>query len=121
MTAGALSGDLSVLVAGALACVAPGSSRPTLPFGIRVPPERAGAPVIRRERRAYWWRTAAIGACCAVAAVTAQGHGSWWLARIILLLELAADFGCFWIASCAVPGNRLSSRADGPAVHAEGG
>ena len=98
MTAGTLSGDLSVVVVGALACVAPVASRPTLPFGVRVPPERAGAPVIRRERRAYFWRTAAIGACCAVAAVTLHGHGSWWLPRIILLLELAADFGCFWVA-----------------------
>ena len=98
MTAGPLAGDLSVLVVGALACVAPVASRPTLQFGVRVPPERAGAPVIRRERRAYFWRTAAIGACCTVAALALQGHGSWWLPRIILLLELAADFGCFWVA-----------------------
>jgi uncharacterized membrane protein len=98
MTTGTLSGDLSVLVVGALACAAPAASRPTLQFGVRVPPERAGAPVIQRERRAYFWRTAAVGACCAVAALTLQGHGSWWLPRIILLLELAADFGCFWAA-----------------------
>ena len=98
MTAGPLAGDLSVLVVGALACVAPAASRPTLQFGVRVPPERAEAPVIRRERRAYFWRTAAIGACCTVAALALQGHGSWRLPRIILLLELAADFGCFWVA-----------------------
>jgi len=98
VTAGPLAGDLSVLVVGALACVAPVASRPTLQFGVRVPPEQAGAPVIRRERRAYYWRTAAIGACCTTAALTLQGHGSWWLPRIILLLELAADFGCFWVA-----------------------
>jgi uncharacterized membrane protein len=98
MTTGTLSGDLSVLVVGALACAAPAASRPTMQFGVRVPPERAGAPVIQRERRAYFWRTAAVGACCAVAALTLQGHGSWWLPRIILLLELAADFGCFWAA-----------------------
>ncbi len=96
MTAGTLSGDLSVLVVGALACAAPVASRPTLQFGVRVPPGRAGAPVIRRERRAYLWRTAAIGTCCTVAALTLQGHGSWWLPWIILLLELGADFGCFW-------------------------
>ena len=67
-------------------------------FGVRVPRERAGAPVIRRERRAYYWRTAAIGVCCTVVAVALQGHGSWWLSTIILLLELAADLGCFWVA-----------------------
>ncbi len=27
-----------------------------------------------------------------------QGYGSWWLSRIILLLELAAGLGCFWVA-----------------------
>ena len=79
-------------------CSAPAVSRPTLQFGVRVPRERAGAPVIRRERRAYYWRTAAIGACCTVVAVALQGHGSWWLPRIILLPELAAGFGCFWVA-----------------------
>jgi uncharacterized membrane protein len=57
-----------------------------------------GAPVIRRERRAYYWRTAAIGLCCIVVAVTVRDYGSWWLPRIILLLELAADLGCFWVA-----------------------
>ena len=51
-----------------------------------------------RERRAYYGRTAAIGACCTVAAVLLQGHGSWWLTRIILLLEVAADLSCFWMA-----------------------
>jgi uncharacterized membrane protein len=40
----------------------------------------------------------AVGAGCTVAAVTLAGHGSWWLSRIILLLELTADFGCFWVA-----------------------
>jgi uncharacterized membrane protein len=98
VTAGPLAGDLSVLVVGALACVAPRASRPTLQFGVRVPPERAGEPVIGQERRAYYWRTAAIGACCTAAALALRGHGSWWLPRIILLLELAADFGCFWVA-----------------------
>jgi uncharacterized membrane protein len=30
--------------------------------------------------------------------VTVGGHGSWWLSRIILLPELAAGLGCFWVA-----------------------
>ena len=38
-------------------------------------------------------------AVCATAAVIAlRGRGSWWLPRIILLLEEAADVGCFWLA-----------------------
>jgi len=98
MSAGSLAGVFTVPLVGALTCVAAASARPTVQFGVRVPRERAGAPVIRRERRAYYWRTAAIGVCCTVVAVLVQGHGSWWLARIILLLELAADLGCFWVA-----------------------
>ena len=69
-TGNLLAAVLPVLVVGALMCSLPAVTRPTLQFGVRVPRERAGAPVIRRERRAYYWRTAAIGACCAVAAVT---------------------------------------------------
>jgi uncharacterized membrane protein len=98
MSAGSLAGVFTVALVGALTCVAAASARPTVQFGVRVPRERAGAPVIRRERRAYYWRTAAVGVCSTVAAVTVQGHGSWWLTRIILLPELAADFGCFWVA-----------------------
>jgi uncharacterized membrane protein len=87
-----------VLVVGALTCSLPAVTRPTLQFGVRVPRERAAAPVIGRERRAYYWRTAAIGVCCTLVAVTVQGHWPPWLTRIILLPELAADFGCFWVA-----------------------
>jgi uncharacterized membrane protein len=98
MSAGSLAGVFTVALVGALTCVAAASARPTVQFGVRVPRERAGAPVIRRERRAYYWRTAAVGVCSTLAAVTVQGHGSWWPTRIILLPELAADFGCFWVA-----------------------
>jgi uncharacterized membrane protein len=98
MSAGSLAAVSPVPVVGALMCVMPAVTRPTLQFGVRVPPERAGAPVIGRERRAYYWRTAAIGVCCTAAAVTVQGHGPSWLTRIILLPELAAGLGCFWVA-----------------------
>jgi uncharacterized membrane protein len=98
MTTGTLlAAALPVLANGAMICSLPALSRPTLQFGVRVPRERAGAPVIRRERRAYYWRTAAIAACCTVAAVTVQGYAS-WVPRIILLPELAAGYGCFCIA-----------------------
>jgi uncharacterized membrane protein len=95
MSPGSLAAVSPVLVAGALMCSAPAVTRPTVQFGVRVPRERAGAPVIRRERRAYYWRTAAICVCCTAVAVTVQGHWPPWLTRIILLPELAADFGCF--------------------------
>jgi uncharacterized membrane protein len=98
MNAGALTGEVLVPFAGVMLCIAPAVTRPTVPFGVRVPAERARATVIRRERYAYTWRTAAIGVCCTAAALLLHGHGSWWLTRIILLLEVAGDFGCFWIA-----------------------
>jgi uncharacterized membrane protein len=98
MSASSLVTIVTVPFYGGLLCVAPAITRPTLQFGVRIPAGRAGAPVIRRERRAYFWRTAAIGVCCTVAAVLTHGYGSWWLGRIILLLELAADLGCFQIA-----------------------
>ena len=61
-------------------------------------PAYTGAAVIRRERRAYYWRTAAVAVCCAALAIIFWGSGSRWLPRIILLLEVAADVGCLWLA-----------------------
>jgi uncharacterized membrane protein len=98
MSAGTLlAAVLPVLVNGALMCLLPVVTRPAVQFGVRVPRQRAGAPVIRRQRRAYCWRTAAIGACCTVVAVAVQGYGS-WLPRVILVPELAAGYGCFLVA-----------------------
>src|SRR6516165_744171 len=34
----------------------------------------------------------------AITAVLLQGHGSWWVSSIILLLLVAADLGCYWLA-----------------------
>jgi hypothetical protein len=66
MSAGSLTADFTVPLFGTLMCITPAITRPTVQFGVRIPSERAGAAVIRRERRAYYWRTAAIGACCIV-------------------------------------------------------
>ena len=98
MSAAALSGEVIVPFFGAMLCITPAVTRPTVPFGVRVPAERARATVIRRERYAYFWRTAAIGVCCTAAALLLWDHGPWWLTRIIALLEVVADLGCFWIA-----------------------
>jgi uncharacterized membrane protein len=98
MMPAALGGYLSVPVFGVLAATAPAVTRPTLQFGVRVPPEHTGAAVIRRERRAYYWRSAVVAVCCAALAVILWDPGSRWLPRLILLLEVAADVGCFWLA-----------------------
>jgi uncharacterized membrane protein len=98
VTTGSLSGEVIVSFFAATMCFTPAITRPTVPFGVRVPPERTRATVIRQQRRAYYGRTAVIGACCIALAVVFRDRGSWWLSRIILLLELAADFGCYLIA-----------------------
>ena len=98
MSAASVAAVSPVLVVGALMCLMPAVTRPTLQFGVRVPRERAEAPVIGRERRVYYWRTAAIGVCCTLVAVTVQGHWPSWLTRIILVPELTAGLVCFWVA-----------------------
>ena len=98
MTAGSLTSVVAVLLAGVLICVAPALTRPTLQFGVRVPPQRTDAAVIRRERRAYYWRSAAVVACCTAAALVLAGSGSARLTAVVLPAELAADLSLFWVA-----------------------
>lgn len=98
MSANSLAGIVTVAFFGALLFLTPIITRPTVQFGVRIPGDRTGAPVIRRERRAYYWRTAVIGVCCTIAAVLVAASGLWWLTRVALLLELAADLGCLQLA-----------------------
>jgi len=98
VSAAVLVGDVMVLLFGGFMCVGPLVTRPSLRFGVRVPPGYAEAPVIRRERRAYQWRSilVAIGALAALIAL--GGHTSRWPSRVILITEVGADLGCFWWA-----------------------
>ena len=49
MSEGSLTADFTVPLFGTLMCITPAITRPTVQFGVRIPAERAGAPVIRRE------------------------------------------------------------------------
>jgi uncharacterized membrane protein len=98
MTPAALAGYLIVPLLGAAVAAGPAITRPTVQFGVRVPPGHTGAPVIRQTRSAFIWRTSVIAAVATAAAFGSWGHGSWWLARIILGLELVADLVCFELA-----------------------
>ncbi len=98
MTPATLIGYFIVPLLGTTMCAAPTVTRPTLQFGVRVPPARVSAAVIARERRAYFLRTAAVCVCATVAVIALAGRGSWWPSRLILLLEIAADLACFWLA-----------------------
>ena len=96
MSAAVLIGYVLVPLFGVFLGVAPLVSRPTVQFGIRVPPEHIAAPVIGRERQRYLWRSAVI-AVAATAVVFATGaDGPWWLSRILLVLLIATDAVLFW-------------------------
>jgi hypothetical protein len=84
MTTGVLAADGVVAFAGIMMVLAPAVSKPTVAFGIRVPPERTRAPCITAARRVYTVRAAAVGACCTVAAFLLPGGAPAWLPRLVL-------------------------------------
>ena len=98
MTAGAVAAEFTVPFFGALFFVLPAVTKPTVAFGVRVPPERTGATVISDQRRAYYRRTAVIGVCCTVAVILLAVHGSRWRPMLIQPIEVAADIGCLLVA-----------------------
>jgi uncharacterized membrane protein len=94
----AVVADATVGFAGLGMIIAPVVSKPTVPFGVRVPPERTVAPIIRAQRRAYACRTAIFVACCTAAAFLLPADAGWWLPRLFLVLELAACLVCLQLA-----------------------
>jgi uncharacterized membrane protein len=98
VSAAVLVGDVVVLLFGVFMCVGPLVTRPSLQFGVRVPPGFARALVIRRERRAYRWRSVLIAIGALAALIALGGQTSRWPSRLILVIEIAADLGCFWWA-----------------------
>ena len=62
MSASRLFAEVAVPFFAVTLCLAPVVTRPTVPFGVRVPGERVGARIIRQERHAYLWRTVAVPA-----------------------------------------------------------
>ena len=98
MSPGALAAVFAVPFYGALLCVAPAVTKPTVQFGVRIPPERTGATVIGDQRRAYFRRTAVVGVLCTVMAVLLAVHGSRWSPMLVVPIEVAADIGCLLVA-----------------------
>jgi hypothetical protein len=88
---------LPLLLVGAVICMTPVLTVPTIQLGVRVPAERVNAPVIQDERRRHFWRTAIIAA-----GLTALGlvlaTGSQWLILLLLLAEFALGLGCYFLA-----------------------
>jgi uncharacterized membrane protein len=99
MTAGVLIGYVFVPLFGVVLCVAPLATRPTIQFGVRVPPAHAADAVIRRARRDYLWSSTTVAVCATVVAVAIVVGGvqaGWWLSRVIFLVEFVLDGVCFW-------------------------
>lgn len=93
-----MAADATVGFAGITLVLAPVVSKPTVPFGVRVPPERTAAPIIRAQRRVYACRTAPVAACSTAAAFLLPARAAWWLPRLILVLELCACLACLQLA-----------------------
>jgi len=98
MNAGGLAAEFTVPFYGALFCALPAVTKPTVQFGVRVPPERTGATVLGDQRRAYYRRTAVIGVCCTVVAILLAVHRSPWSPMLIQPIEVVADIGCLLVA-----------------------
>lgn len=89
-----MAADATVGFAGIAMVLAPVVSKPTVPFGVRVPPERTAAAIIRAQRRVYAFRTTAFAASCTAAAFLLPAGAAWWLPRLILVLEVSACLAC---------------------------
>lgn len=99
MNAGVLVGYVFVPLFGVVLCVGPLATRPTIQFGVRVPPAHAADPVIRRARRDYLWSSGTVAVCAAVVAIVVIGaRATWWPSRVIFLVEFVLDGVCFWWA-----------------------
>jgi uncharacterized membrane protein len=110
VTPATLTSDITVALAGIALALAPVIAKPTVPFGVRVPPERTDAPVIRRQRRVYACQTVAVAVCCTAAAFALPGSAPWWVARLILLAELMADLACVQFARRKVTAVKRAER-----------
>lgn len=99
MNSAALSGLILVPLLGILMVLSAVVTPRTAAFGVRIPrPERPVPPVVRRQRLLYLRRTSLVCACATVAVLALWDHGPWWLSRVVLLLEIAADIACLGLA-----------------------
>ena len=95
----ALSSALSLLIL-AIALVLPSIASPTVPFGVRVPGERAGDPTVVRQTRIYRRRVLVCGIVVAGIGVTIFAvTGVPLLLPLSVLLLVGVWYGCFFLAN----------------------
>ncbi|GAA4494940.1 DUF5808 domain-containing protein [Actinoallomurus oryzae] len=81
-----------VLLVGVMHWLMPSLVPPTTPFGVRVPRDRAGAPVVAAQRRRY---RAVTGVVAVVVVVGALYVGRPWAAPAAVGVELLAGMACY--------------------------
>ena len=93
-----LSSTLSALVL-VLGLVLPSINSPTVPFGVRVPAQRAGDPAVVKQIRVYRRRVLLGGiAAAAIGVVSYSLTGETLLLPLAVLLVLGVWYGCFFLA-----------------------
>jgi uncharacterized membrane protein len=94
-----LSSGLSALVL-VLALMLPSINSPTVPFGVRVPAQRADDPTVVRQTRIYRWRVLVGGIVAAgVDGVIYSVTGQTLLLPSSVLVLVGVWYGCFFLAN----------------------
>lgn len=94
----ALSSGLSALVL-AMALVLPSITSPSVPFGVRVPTQRADDPTVIRQVRLYRWRVLVAGILAGgVGVVIYAVTGEALLLPLSVLAIVGVWYGCFFWA-----------------------
>lgn len=119
-----LSSALSALVL-VLALVLPSITSPTVPFGVRVPAQRADDPTVVRQIRVYRWRVLGSGIVAAgVGVASYRLTGETLLLPLSVLVLVGAWYGCFFLAhheirAAKAAGNWLEGVRQGIVVDTE--
>ncbi len=94
-----LSSGLFALVL-VLALVLPLINSPTVPFGVRVPAERADDPTVLTQSRIYRWRVLVSGIVAAgVSVIIYAVTGETLLLPLSVLVLVGIWYGCFFLAN----------------------
>jgi hypothetical protein len=95
----ALSSGLSALVL-VLALVLPSITSPTVPFGVRVPAQRADDPTVARQTHIYRWRVLVSGIVAVGVGVVIYGvTGETLLLPSSVPVLVGVWYGCFFLAN----------------------
>jgi uncharacterized membrane protein len=86
-----------VLLIGVSLLIVPAVSRPVLQFGVRIPEQRVGEPVIGEVRRSYYRRTAVLGVAFLAGAGLLADRGDLAVTTVVPA-QLAAGLACYLLA-----------------------